>query len=236
MASTTDNTSSRPASAVARPIPLEAGDHLDQKSFHARYEAMPSTAKAELIGGVVYMMSPMKNPHGRHTREVSFWLRTYELSTPCVEGGDGLTTILGHDSEPQPDACLYVRPENGGRVRINDDGFTVGTPELIVEVASSTESYDLHAKKRDYEAAGVCEYVVVALRQKQVFWFVLRDAGFETFEAGSDGIYRSEVFPGLWLDPQSLLDLDGRRIQTVLQQGLDSPEHAKFLRKLCAAR
>lgn len=175
MASTTGNTSSHTASVVGRPIPLETGDHLDQKSFHARYEAMPSDTKAELIGGVVYMMSPMKNPHGRHTRDVSFWLRTYELATPGVEGGDGLTTILGHDSEPQPDACLYVRPENGGRVRINEDGYTEGAPELIVEVASGTESYDLHSKKRDYEAAGVCEYVVVALRQRQVFWFVRRD-------------------------------------------------------------
>ncbi len=233
MASTTHNTSSHPASVVARPIPLETGDHLEQKSFHARYEAMPVATKAELIGGVVYMMSPMKNPHGRHTRDVSFWLRTYELATPGVEGGDGLTTILGHNSEPQPDACLYVRPENGGRVRINADGYTEGAPELIVEVASGTESYDLHSKKRDYEAAGVCEYVVVALRQKQVFWFVLRDARYVPLKAGNDGIYRSQVFPGLWLDPQSLLDLDGLRIRAVLQHGLESPEHALFSQKLC---
>ena len=232
MASTTGNTSSHTASVVGRPIPLETGDHLDQKSFHARYEAMPSDTKAELIGGVVYMMSPMKNPHGRHTRDVSFWLRTYELATPGVEGGDGLTTILGHDSELQPDACLYVRPENGGRVRINEDGYTEGAPELIVEVASGTESYDLHSKKRDYEAAGVCEYVVVALRQRQVFWFVRRDGAYEPLVAGQDGIYRSQVFPGLWLDPQSLLDLDGLRIRSVLEQGLASPEHALFTQKL----
>ena len=236
MASITDNISSHPASVVARPIPLEAGDHLDQRAFHARYEAMPSDTKAELIGGVVYMMSRVTNPHGRHVRNVSFWLDNYELATPSVEGGDGLTTILGNHSEPEPDACLYIRPQNGGRVRINEDGYTEGAPELIVAVASSTESYDLHSKKRDYEAAGVCEYIVVALRQKQVFWFVLRDAGYEPLEAGDDGTYRSEIFPGLWLDPQSLLDLDGLRIRAVLQQGLESPEHAEFLRKLGAAR
>ena len=232
MASTTHSISTQHASLIARPIPLEAGDHLDQKSFHARYEAMPSATKAELIGGVVYMMSPMKNPHGRHTRKVSAWLDNYEIATPGVEGGDGLTIILGPDSEAEPDACLYIRPENGGRVRINEDGYTEGAPELIVEVASSTESYDLHSKKRDYEAAGVCEYIVVALRQKQVFWFVLGEAGYELLETGDDGIYRSQVFPGLWVDSQSLLDLDGLRIRSVLEQGLESPEHAKFVRKL----
>ncbi len=230
MASTTGNTPS-PA-AVAEPIPLEAGDHLDQPTFHARYEAMPPDTRAELIGGVVYMMSPMKNPHGKHTRNISFWLRSYELATPGVEGGDNLTTILGPDSEPQPDACLYILPEKGGQIRINEDEYTVGAPELVVEVASSTESYDLHSKKKDYEAAGVQEYIVVALRQRQVFWFVLRDGQYRPLEARDDGIYRSKVFPGLWLDPTSLLELDGARIRAVLQQGLESPEHAEFIRKL----
>lgn len=232
MASTTNNVSSPVDSLVVRPIPLETGDHLDQKTFHARYEAMPSGTRAELIGGVVHMMSPMKNPHGRHTRKVSAWLDSYELATPGVEGGDGLTTILGDNSQPEPDACLYVRPEKGGRVRINEDEYTEGAPELIVEVASSTESYDLHSKKRDYETAGVCEYIVVALRQKQVLWFVLRDAKFQLLDAGKDGIYRSEVFPGLWLDPQALLNLDGQRIRAVLQQGVESPEHSNFRRNL----
>ena len=32
---------------------LEPGDHLDQKTFHARYEAIPENVRAELIGGVV---------------------------------------------------------------------------------------------------------------------------------------------------------------------------------------
>ncbi|MDA1054076.1 MAG: hypothetical protein O3C40_26810 [Planctomycetota bacterium] len=64
------------------------------------------------------------------------------------------------------------------------------------------------------------------------FWFVLRDGTYEALAAGDDGIYRSRVFPGLWLDPQSLLDLDGQRIRAALQQGLESSEHAEFVRKL----
>ena len=38
--------------ATAEPIPpLEAGDHLDQKTFHERDKAMPGNIRAELIGG-----------------------------------------------------------------------------------------------------------------------------------------------------------------------------------------
>lgn|GEM_PF-2507776 len=41
------------------PLPLlEAGDHLDQPTFHQRYAAMPASFRAELIAGVVFVPSP----------------------------------------------------------------------------------------------------------------------------------------------------------------------------------
>jgi Uma2 family endonuclease len=214
------------------PPPLEAGDHLDQKTFHARYEAMPQGTRAELIGGVVYMASAMKLPHARFQRRISVWLGDYEDATPGVEGGDSPSTILGDDSEPQPDACLFIRPELGGQIRIGKDEYIRGAPELVVEVASSTESYDLHAKKRDYERAGVREYVVIAVRQRKVFWFVLRDGSFEPMPPDAEGFYRSQVFPGLWLDPDALLRLDGKRMREVLGQGIGTAEHAEFVKGL----
>lgn len=44
--------------------PLEAGDHLDQPTFHARYKAMPAAFYAELIGGLVLVPSPLSSAHG----------------------------------------------------------------------------------------------------------------------------------------------------------------------------
>jgi hypothetical protein len=35
--------------------PLVHGQHLDQPTFHERYEAMSPDTRAELVGGVVYM-------------------------------------------------------------------------------------------------------------------------------------------------------------------------------------
>ena len=91
-------------------IPLKAGDRLDQKTFHARYEAMPEHVKAELIEGVVYMPSPLKWEHGDVHGEVLTWLKLYKAATPGTRVGDNATTIMGPQSEPQPDACLILLP------------------------------------------------------------------------------------------------------------------------------
>src|ERR1700732_3681569 len=99
--------------------PLENGDRLDQKTFHARYEAMPEACRAELIGGIVYMPSPQKVPHSKAHQLVSHWLGESVGATP---GSDVLlnnTQILGPDSEPEPDACLFIAPEYGGRVYVD---------------------------------------------------------------------------------------------------------------------
>jgi Uma2 family endonuclease len=212
--------------------PLESGARLDQRTFHARYEAMPPDVRAELIGGIVFMSSPLKPRHGRMGTRVIRWLGEYEEETPGTEVLDNATDVLGPESEPQPDACLLILPEKGGQTWIGEDSYLAGAPELIVEIGESSESIDLHAKKLDYQKAGVLEYVVVALRTNQVFWLIRRRGKFKEMAPGADGIFRSEVFPGLWLDPAALLRRDGKRLLAVLQQGLASPEHARFVAKL----
>src|SRR5438477_6406650 len=94
----------RPAAVPAQSIPLlENGDHLTQAEFHRRYEACPDDVKAELVGGIVYMASPLRRPHATHHPELSgaFWL--YKGATPGIELLDNATTILDEVSEPQPD-------------------------------------------------------------------------------------------------------------------------------------
>jgi Uma2 family endonuclease len=217
--------------------PLENGDHLDQPTFHARYEAMPDHVKAELIEGVVYVIpSPLKPGHGRSHGWVMAWLGVYADATPGTDIYDNTTTILSGSSEPQPDACLLIVPEYGGQTSVNTDGYLTGPPELIVEVASSSESIDLGAKRRDYERAGVLEYVVLALRQRQAVWFVRRGGQFEPLAAGPDGIFRSDTFPGLWLDPPALIERTPGRCLEVLRQGLATPEHVAFAAHLAARR
>jgi len=220
-----------------KPVPpLENGDRLDQKTFHKRYEAMPDHIRAELIGGIVYMSSPMKPNHGRMGTRLMRWLGEFEEATPGTEVLDGATNILGPESETQPDGSLLILPECGGQTWIGKDGFLHGPPELVAEIGYATESIDLNAKMLDNEKAGVLEYVVVALRSDRVFWFIRRRGRFKELPPGPDGFYRSETFPGLWLDPAALLRRDGRKVLTVLRQGLSSAEHAAFVARLAKKR
>jgi Uma2 family endonuclease len=215
--------------------PLENGDHLDQKTFHERYEAMPEGVKAELIGGIVFLSSPQKLPHGKMHNAVLRWLFAYEDATPQVSVLNNDTTILGPDSEPQPDSGLIITAE-GHRQTREENEYAVGAPELVVEVAQSTAAIDLGLKRQDYEQAGVREYIVVTKAPPRVLWLILRQGKLVKLPPGPDGILRSEVFPGLWLDAAALLRHDKQRVKAVLQQGLATPEHAAFVKALAPKR
>ena len=208
--------------------PLVNGDHLRQPEFHRRYEAMPEDFRAELIGGIVYVASPMRNPHGRHTRLLSGLLATYEAATPGIEGADGVTVILGDESEPQPDLCLRILPEHGGRSKENEQEYLTGPPELLIEVAHSTEAIDLGAKLSDYTAGGVREYLVFCVKPGELRAFQLGKAP----AAVKDGVYRSGEFPGLWIDVGALKAKDTRRILATGRAGIASDEHARFVERL----
>ena len=225
-------TLSRTAQTLLRLPLMEAGDHLDQATFHEHYKAMPPAFRAELIGGVVIVPSPLSRGHGVYHALVMAWLGNYWIATPGTLTADNTTTILGELSEPQPDGVLIIEPAAGGQTGLSEDDYTTGPPELIVEVASSSASIDLHAKRRDYEQAGVLEYVVVVLRQQVIRWLIWQNGTYHEVSPDTDGVFRSRIFPGLWLQANALLQLDGVTVMEVLRQGLATPEHAAFVRQL----
>jgi Uma2 family endonuclease len=136
--------------------------------------------------------------------------------------------LLDLVTAPQPDSVLFIEPTHGGHVKIDEEGYIVGAPDLVAEVAASSVSYDLHDKLEAYRRNGVREYIVWRVLDRQIDWFVLREGRYETLSPEKDGTLHSTVFPGLWLDPASLLRDDFDTFLAVLQQGLDSSEHAAF--------
>jgi hypothetical protein len=212
--------------------PLENGDHLDRIEFERRYNAMPHVKKAELIEGVVFMPSPVSfESHGEQHAHLMLWLGTYRAHTPGTRVADNATVRLDMDNEPQPDALLLIEHGRGGRTTITG-GYVTGGPELACEVSASTVSIDSNAKLRAYRRNGVCEYLLWRVRDGAIDWFVLRGGQYVQLPADADGIVRSEVFPGLWLDVPALLRDDLPRVLAVLQQGIASPEHAAFVQRL----
>lgn len=213
--------------------PLENGDHLTRVEFERRYAAMPHLKKAELIEGIVYMPSPVRiKQHGKPHNDLTAYFAIYSHFTPGVGSGDNATIRLDTDNEPQPDGLLYIEPECGGRVRIDDDDYINGGPELAAEVSSSSASIDLNQKFNAYRRNEVQEYVVWRVLDRAIDWFFWKDGDFHRMEATPDGIYKSRVFPGLWIDAPAILRGDFTSAHATLHQGINSPEHANFVAKL----
>jgi Uma2 family endonuclease len=211
--------------------PLENGDKLTRHEFERRYHAMPNLKKAELIEGVVYMASPVRaKQHGKPHARIMGWLIAYEAATPGVESLDNTTILLDTDNEPQPDALLRI--ETGGQSRINKDDYVEGAPELIVEIAASSASYDLHEKLKVYRRNQVQEYLIWRVYDHQFDWFRLQQGEYIQLQPNADNIICSQIFPGLWLDKIALLGGDLGKVLAVLQQGLASPEHENFISRL----
>jgi Uma2 family endonuclease len=212
--------------------PLRHGDRLTRAEFERRWAAMPDLKNAELINGRVYLMPPVSRSHGHPHFDLNGWLYMYQMVTPGVEGADNTSVRFDDDNMPQPDGLLRVT--RGGRSNLDDDDIYSGPPELAAEVSRSSAGYDLGEKKALYRAKGVKEYVVWRVDDGVVDWFALRPTGYELLPVGADGIVRSEVFPGLWLDPAALVTDDRTAMVRAAQLGHGSPEHAAFVRRLAA--
>ena len=212
--------------------PLENGDRLTRAEFERRYSAMPQLKKAELIEGVVYVSSPVRVIHSQPHADLMTWLGVYKAATPGVTAYDNPTVRLDADNEPQPDAVL--RLETGGQSRISNDGYLEGAPELAVEIAASSASYDLHDKLRIYRRNGIQEYLVWRTYSQQFDWFYLEDETYQSLLPDDAGIIRSRRFPGLWLAHASLLTGDLSTVLSILQQGINSPEHQQFVDQLAS--
>lgn len=223
-----------PEKGRSRTVPfLVNGQRMKQPEFHRRYEACPPHEKWELIGGIVYMASPLRYPHGNYDFSLGGALAVYAAGTAGVEGAHNVTSILGEESEPQPDLALRIATAYGGRSQVNQEAYLEGPPELIAEIAYSSLDIDMHRKREDYEAAGVIEYLVLSIEEQQLHWFDFPTS--RMIRANRQGVYHSRTFPGLWIDGPALLAGNPGRLIEVVRQGLDSPEHARFVRRLQAA-
>jgi hypothetical protein len=213
--------------------PLENGDRLTRAEFERRYNAMPKHVRAELVEGVVVMASPVRfNVHAEQHAYLISWTAIYLVGTPGVRLGGDATVRLDVDNEPQPDVCLLIDPARGGKAKIDEDGYIEGAPEFVAEVAASTVSQDLGPKLNAYRRNGVNEYLVWRAQDAAIDWFIFHEGRFDRLLPDADGVTRSVVFPGLWLDMAALLAGDLARVHAVLRDGLAHPTHAAFAASL----
>lgn len=194
---------------------LENGDVMTREEFHRLYSDCPGMERVELIEAVVYMPSPIRfKGHGREQALISEWLAAYAATQRDMMWSGPVSVLLDDDNEPEPDAMLFrVSPERF------DDGYVAGAPELVVEIAASSKSRDLHQKKRAYERNGVIDYIVWRTDDAAIDWFTLRDGAYSERKADDAGVIESEQFPGLRLNVAAALAMDREAVLAALKAG-----------------
>ena len=216
---------------VAKIPELANGDRLTRAEFERRYDATPNLKKAELVEGKVYIPGRTSLKHAEPRAHAVLWLGTYALSTPRIDAAAHSSVRLDRDNEPQPDALLRLEPRVGGTSKVSADDYIEGPPELVVEIASSTVSYDLHDKLRAYRRNGVKEYLVWRVQEEAFDWFILNEGQYVRLEP-EDGVLESRVFPGLMLNVDALLKDDMQEVMKTLQDALQSEVHEAFVEAL----
>lgn len=193
------------APTITKPF-LESGDRLTRAEFHRRYLTRPDIRRAELIEGVVYVPSPTRfTYHDEQAAAMVLWLGTYAARHPGVKAGSSATLILDDRNEVQPAAFLFRVQTEGFGARVNEQGYIEGAPQLVVEVAASSVSYDLHDKLEAYRRNGVLEYVVWRVLDARIDWFRLVGGRYVRAEPDARGVVESAHFPGLRLPVDRML-------------------------------
>jgi Uma2 family endonuclease len=223
-----------PVAAISLPPVLREGDRLTASEFLRRWDAMPDLKHAELIDGIVFMPSPVSKHHGKSHVSLGGWLWLYADLTPGCEAAAESTWVMGSDNVPQPDVSLRILPERGGQSHEAGE-YIGGAPELVVEVSGSSSSRDLGVKLELYRRSGVREYLTILLKPNRVIWRQLVRSRYKEIAPEEDGLLRSRVFPGLWLDPAAVWD-PKKSLRTAVEQGTRSPEHTAFVRRLASHR
>ena len=93
---------------------------------------------------------------------------------------------------------------------------------MIVEIAASTASYDLHDKFRAYRRNGVREYLVWVVLEEEFRWYVLEEGDYRQQEPDGAGCLRSPFFPGLVLDVSAVFTRY-QRCRHVLESAIANP-------------
>jgi Uma2 family endonuclease len=229
------------APQIYRPPLLYNGQRLEREEFYRRIDCLIEMGEdpkgIERLEGVVYMPASIRaQQHAEPQGYMVTWLGTYTAMTPGVQLGGNATSKLDLENDPESDAFLRIRPECGGQSRTDRRGFIDGPPELLVEVTGSTTEKDLELKFEVYRRNGVLEYIVWETLAEEFYWFALENSEYVRMTPGVDGLLKSRVFPGLWLDVEALLNGDLARVLAIVQQGITTPEHAEFVERLRQAK
>jgi Uma2 family endonuclease len=177
--------------------------------------AMPDDGKRyELIGGELYEMPGPSFFHQFVLLTLATLLRDFVLPRRLgIVVPAPLDVRFDPRNTVQPDIVFLSRE----RLHLLHQGafnLIAGAPDLLIEILSpSNRGYDFIKKAALYATFGVKEYWIVDVKAQTIFDQVLRDGLFEPLTS-DDGIVRSQILPGLEVDPRQVLSIPDWIVET----------------------
>lgn len=151
-------TAHKPFNTSPLPVKLRVEDYL----LLDRSGAFDDYARTELIEGEVLYMNAQHRPHMYAKSELAFRLRTVlAAQASALYVGTEASVALSDQDLPEPDIVLTSEPRGEGPVPL-------ASVALLVEVADTTQSFDLSRKAALYARHGVPEYWVVDLTAQTI--------------------------------------------------------------------
>lgn len=179
---------------------VEVAEFMTADQF---FEDAPEGQKAELINGVLYMMTP---PSDEHEQLQLFLLTLIRLFVEENELGEvrGSRTAVQIDAinAYEPDIMFVARD----REHIVQSKGVFGAPNLVVEILSpSTARHDRVEKMRAYERVGVREYWLIdPYGPSGTAFYQLKEGVYFAIEPDADGWIDSAMLPRFRLNVECL--------------------------------
>jgi Uma2 family endonuclease len=174
-------------------------ERLTFEAFLQQYD----TAHAEWVDGEVIQKMPASVVHQKSSgflfTLLRAWLEYHQLGEahhpPLLVK---LPLPNNREVAREPDIVVILN-SNAGRFA---QQYFEGAPDLIVEIVSpATRHTDRFLKYEEYETAGVPEYWLIDPDRQYAEFFQRDGAGlYRTAFSGSEGVYRSRVLEGFWLE------------------------------------
>ncbi|MFN7019571.1 MAG: Uma2 family endonuclease [Fimbriimonadales bacterium] len=172
-------------------------------SFEEFLEWLDEDTHAEWVDGEVILKTPVSVLHQDINSYlhalVSLWVAYhFQGSTYHPPLQVKFTLPSGKQVSREPD-LVVILPGNSGQFQQH---YFEGAPDLIVEILSpSNRNIDRLTKFEEYEAAGMPEYWLIDPDRQYAEFFQLDETGvYRVAFSGSEGVYRSRVLAGLWLE------------------------------------
>jgi Uma2 family endonuclease len=157
----------------------------------AEWVALPDTDEGEVLE-----MSPASARHQLLGDFLLMLMRTYvEVHDLGVVLSAPFQMKMEHGREPD---LLFVAQAQRRRLR---ETYLDGPADLVVEIISSESAERDRGKKfYEYEGGGVPAYWLLDPLREWAEFYLLEAGRYRLAYSGAEGIYRSQMIPGFWLE------------------------------------